>query len=253
MSKNYELLQQVEFGLGATNTFVPGERPVAAERIFPATSEALASVEPLVREEALKLVQRLFLAPEKPPSKAVLFAAIDGSIGCNWLCAVTAQLLAKNVSGSVCLVEGNFRTPSFPESLGLDRERGLVDSLRQEGSIRKFTAQVGQENCWLLSSGAPVQDSMVLLNSDRMKERFSEIRREFDYVVVNAPPLGAFADAMALGRLVDGVVLVLEANTTRREAALRITEGLRATNIPVLGAVLNNRTFPIPAAVYKRL
>jgi Mrp family chromosome partitioning ATPase len=94
---------------------------------------------------------------------------------------------------------------------------------------------------------------MVLLNSDRMKERFSEIRREFDYVVVNAPPLGAFADAMVLGRLVDGVVLVLEANTTRREAALRITEGLRATNIPVLGAVLNNRTFPIPAAVYKRL
>jgi Mrp family chromosome partitioning ATPase len=253
MSKNYELLQQVEFGLGAAPTFAAGGRSVAAEKVFPAASEALASVEPLVREEALKLVQRLFLAPEKPTSKAVLIAAIDESTGCNWLCAITAQLLAKNVPGSVCLVEGNFRTPSFSENLGVDCGRGLVDSLRQEGSIRKFATQIGPENFWLLSSGTPVQDSMALLNSDRMKDRFSEVRREFDYIVMNAPPLGAFADGMALGRLVDGVVLVLEANTTRREAALRITEGLRATSIPVLGAVLNNRTFPIPAAVYKRL
>jgi len=58
---------------------------------------------------------------------------------------------------------------------------------------------------------------------------------------------------MVLGRMVDGVVLVLEANSTRREVALRVTESLKAMNIPVLGAVLNNRTFPIPAAVYKRL
>jgi Mrp family chromosome partitioning ATPase len=98
-----------------------------------------------------------------------------------------------------------------------------------------------------------MQDSTILLNSDRMKERLNEIRKEFDYVVMNAPPLTAFADGMVLGRLLDGVVLVLDASTTRREAAVRVTESLRTTNIPILGAVLNNRTFPIPAAVYKRL
>jgi Mrp family chromosome partitioning ATPase len=86
-----------------------------------------------------------------------------------------------------------------------------------------------------------------------MRDRFQELRKEFDYIVMNAPPLNVYADGMVLGRLMDGVVVVLEANASRREAALRVTNSLRTTNIPILGAVLNNRTFPIPEAVYKRL
>jgi polysaccharide biosynthesis transport protein len=253
MSKNYELLQQAEFGLGATPAFTTEEQTATAENLAPATSQVLSCLDPVVREEALKLVQRLFLAPDKAAPKAVLFAAIDVNIGCNWLCAIAAKLLANSVSGSVCLVEGNFRTPSLPDTLGVTRDRGLVDSLRQHGSIKDFARPLEPGNLWLLSAGTAVQDSMLLLNSGRMKERFSELRSEFDYVVMNAPPLTAFADGMVLGRLVDGVVLVLEANATRREAAVRVTESLRTTNIPVLGAVFNNRTFPIPAAVYKRL
>jgi Mrp family chromosome partitioning ATPase len=251
MSKNYELLQQAEFGLGAAPTFTT---TVVAEEVAPAVpqTKALPSVEPTVREETLKLVQRVFLTPGSNAPKAVLFAAIDSSKGCNWLCTVAANLLAKSVSGSVCLVEGDVRRPALSDILGAECERGLVDSLQQDGPIRSFAKPIGPENLWLLSAGAAVQDSMAI-NSDRMKDRLREIRSEFEYVVMNAPPLNAFADGMVLGRLVDGVVLVLEANATRREAALRVTESLRATSIPLLGAVLNNRTFPIPAAVYKRI
>lgn len=253
MSKNYELLREAGFSLGTTPTFTTGENAVAAENVAQETSQVLSSLEPVVREEALKLVQRLFLSPDQTAPKAILFAAIDANMGCNWLCSITAKLLAKSVIGSVCLVEGNFRAPSFPDALGVDGKLGLVDSLRQDGSIRRFATQIGPENLWLLSSGAPVQDPMILLNSDRLKDRLNELRREFDYIVMNAPPLNTFADGMMLGRLVDGVVLVLEANATRREAALRVTNSLRTTKIAVLGAVLNNRTFPIPAALYKRL
>ena len=60
-------------------------------------------------------------------------------------------------------------------------------------------------------------------------------------------------EAIALGQIADGLVLVLEANATRRESALRIAETLRATQIRVLGAVLNKRTFPIPEGLYNRL
>ena len=48
-------------------------------------------------------------------------------------------------------------------------------------------------------------------------------------------------------------MLVLEANATRREAAFRVSEHLRASQIRVLGAVLNKRTFPIPESLYRRL
>lgn len=252
MSKNYELLQQAEFGLGAAPTFTTS---VVAEELAPAApqTKALPSLEPTVREETLKLVQRVFLTSGSAAPKVVLFAAIDSSKGCNWLCSVAANLLAKSVSGSVCLVEGDVRRPALSDMLGVECERSLVDSLQQDGPIRAFAKQVGPDNLWLLSAGAAVQDSIVLLNSDRMKNRLREIRSEFEYVVMNAPPLNAFADGMVLGRLVDGVVLVLEANATRRGTALRVTESLRTTSIPLLGAVLNNRTFPIPAAVYERI
>jgi protein-tyrosine kinase len=198
-------------------------------------------------------VQRLFLTPGQASQKAVMFAAIGSGNGCAWLCAIIAKLLAESVSGSVCLVEANFRAPSLPYVFGMDNHHGFADSLRQEGAIKGFAKQVGRDNLWLLSSGALGNDSLSLLNSDRMKERITELRTEFDYLLIDAPPLNTHADGMILGRLADGVVLVLEANTTRREAALRVTESLRTTRIPVLGAVLNNRTFPIPEALYRRL
>lgn len=253
MSKNYELLQQAGFGLGTARTSTREERSVAAESVRSGSSEILTSLDPVVREETLKLVQRLFLTSEEVAPKAVLFAPVDTNGECGWLCSVVAKLLAKSVTASVCLVEGNFRSPTLSDNFGVSLDRGLVDSLEQGGSIRQFARSIGPDNLWLLSAGATVQDSTILLNSDRLRDRLAELREEFNYLLINTPPLNAFADGMVLGRMVDGVVLVLGADTTRREAAVRVTEGLRNSRIPILGAVLNNRTFPIPAAVYKRL
>jgi Mrp family chromosome partitioning ATPase len=91
------------------------------------------------------------------------------------------------------------------------------------------------------------------LTSDNLKSRFAELRKEFDYVLVDAPPMSRYADAITLGQVTDGFVLVLEANATRREVALMAAENLRAAHIRILGAVLNKRTFPIPNALYKKL
>ena len=253
MSKNFELLQQAGFGFGTPRTSAEKARSVAKEYVVPGRSEVPTAFEPAVREEMLKLVQRLFLTPEEVAPKAVLFAPVDGGGGCGWLCSVAATLLAQSVSGSVCLAEGNFRYPSLSDHLGVDRDRGLVDSLEQGGSIKQFARSIGPDNLWLLSAGAAVQDSTILLKSDRLRDRLGELREEFDYLLINAPPLSVFADGMVLGRLVHGVILVLEEDATRRDSAVRVTEALRNSRIPVLGAVLNNRTFPIPAAVYKRL
>jgi receptor protein-tyrosine kinase len=253
MSNNYEFMQQMRIGLaGSTSARETTVRAVAKNKTS-IIAEIPAELPPAIRAESLQLVQRLFLTSEQTPPKAVVFAAIDSGNGCTRLCSITAQLLAENVSGSVCLVEGNFRTPSLPSLFGVQNHHGLFDCLRHEGAIREFAKEVGRDNLWLLSSGSQGTDCVSLLNCDRMKERIAELRSAFDYVLIDAPPLNSYADAMVFGRLTDGVVLVLEANATRREAAVRVTESLQATRIPVLGAVLNKRTFPIPSALYKRI
>jgi len=252
MSKD-EFMQRVGISLGGSASLRERAAGAAASNKTSTIAEILAEAPPAIREDSLKLVQRLFLTSEQTPPKAVAFAAIDSGNGCTRLCAITAQLLAENVSGSVCLVEGNFRTPSLPNLFGVDNHHGLADSLRQEGAIRGFAKQAGPDNVWLLSSGSLRKDSVNLLNCDRMKERIAELRSAFDYVLIDAPPLNSYSDAMVFGRLADGIVLVLEANATRREAAARVAERLQAARIPVLGAVLNKRTFPIPSALYKRI
>jgi Mrp family chromosome partitioning ATPase len=104
-----------------------------------------------------------------------------------------------------------------------------------------------------MSCGSLVVNSNNLLNSDRLRSRFRELRNEFDYVVVDAPPLTRYSDAIALGKVADGFVMVVEANATRREAAVRMSDILRASQIRILGAVLNKRTFPIPEPLYRCL
>lgn len=95
--------------------------------------------------------------------------------------------------------------------------------------------------------------SPALLNSDHLKFRLHELREEFNYIVVDAPALNLYADAVALGRIAEGLVVVVQADSTRRESALKALGSLRAANIETLGAVLNRRTFPIPDFLYRRL
>jgi Mrp family chromosome partitioning ATPase len=91
------------------------------------------------------------------------------------------------------------------------------------------------------------------LSAEWLDSRLKELRLEFDYTVLHAPPAGLCSEAALLGHLSDGVVLVLQANSTRRVAAQKVKQMLHASNVRLLGTVLNQRTFPIPEAIYKRL
>jgi polysaccharide biosynthesis transport protein len=72
---------------------------------------------------------------------------------------------------------------------------------------------------WLLSSGPIAADAANLLTSERMAARSADLRKAFDFVLVDAPALARYRDATALGKLSDGVVLVIEAGSTQRRAA----------------------------------
>ena len=197
-------------------------------------------------------MQQLFLNVAVSP-RAVIFAPIDAADGCGKLCAAVAEILAENVAASVCLVDANFRAPSLPSVFGAEGGPGLFDALRSSGAIRDFANRIRRDNFYVMGSGSRRNDPSSLLNSGQMKDRIAELRREFDYVLMAAPAMSIYLDAFVLGQQADGLVLVLEAHATRREAALRVANNLKDSKVQVLGAVLNNRTFPIPASVYRRI
>jgi Mrp family chromosome partitioning ATPase len=261
MSRNFEMMQQAAVERGTLSIPAP-------EIIFPDLEQDQANpkhtessvdhtelgLDQSAREEALKLVQRVFLAQTTDPlPHVVVFAGIDRGSGCSLICAEAARVLAANVPGPVCIVDANFRSPSLAQLFGVPNHRGLTNALLSDDPIVGFAKRLRPDNFWLLSSGALASDSPNLLYSGHLKTRFAELRKHFEYVLIDVSALNQYADATALGKIADGLVLVLEAHSTRRESALKGVETLQAAQIRVLGAVLNKRTFPIPESLYRRL
>jgi Mrp family chromosome partitioning ATPase len=248
MSKYYELIQ---------GTTIRDQAVLAqslAQAPYPIPGEAgKVSGEP-ASNMTLGLVQRIFLQTSQPPPRVVVFAAIDHGDGCSQIAASAAGSLAACApKTSVCLVDANFRSPALATMLGTTNYYGLTDALSEQCGIRYFVKPVCNETVWLLSSGPVGAASPNLLSTERMRERCTELRREFDFVIVDAPPMARYADAVGLAKLSDGVVLVLAAESTRREAARMAVVNLRSERIQVLAAVLNKRTYPIPELFYNRL
>ncbi|MGA7524238.1 MAG: CpsD/CapB family tyrosine-protein kinase [Acidobacteriaceae bacterium] len=250
MSRNFELMQQLETDSWLQTPGREGGKGSAREEdVTERRSASLPST-----DQVLRLVQRVFLPQTDDCPHVVVFSGVNHGEGCSQICASAADVLAKSVSGSVCLLEANFRTPTLPALFQTTNHHGLTNSLLTEGPIRSFAKPMRRDKkLWLLSSGELGTDSPNLLTSERMKLRIAELRSEFEFVLIDTPPMTPYGDTITIGPLTDGCVMVLEAESTRREPALMATEALRTAGIPILAAVLNNRTFPIPEKLYNHL
>ena len=212
-----------------------------------------ADLEAITREEEIKLVQRVFpgATPESP--RIALFAGLGKEAGCASTCARVAELLAARGEGPVCAVDANFQTPSLHKYFSVDNLKGLAEATVEPGPIQSFAQQIPEPDLWLIPSGNAAAQLRFPAMADGLRVRIEELREAFKYVVIHSGPLRLETSAMLLSRWTDGVVLVVEANATRRDAARRVKEMLDNANVRLLGVILNNRTFPIPDAIYRRL
>jgi protein-tyrosine kinase len=261
MSRNFELLQKIgrESSLYATVSTVetPLREIESIREIEPLPEKAPVGtrlkMEGTELEEITKLVQRVFVMAGNDGPRAVVFSGAESGNGCSWVCARVGEVLAGQVSGTVCLVDANFRNPGLSQQFEVENHEGLSDALRKREPIRHFAQPLSCPRLWLVASGSAAEDGLSLLASDRMKLLMSELRAEFDYVLVDTPSISANNDSAILGASMDGLVMVLKANSSRRESAKTAVQELRAAKVHVLGAVLNQRTFPIPQAIYEKL
>lgn len=208
--------------------------------------------EAIAQEEELKLVQRIFLADENSTQMA-LFSGFERNTGCASICIHAAEILAAQTEGSVCLVDVGFRAPSLHEYCAAQNERGLAEALAESIPIQEFAQQLSPANLWVIPAGQGAAQLNFPKVADRLRTRMEELRKAFRYVVIHSGSLWRDADAMLIGKWTDGVVLILEAHSTRRDTVRRIKESLAVANARVLGVVLNNRTYPIPETLYSRL
>ena len=244
MSKYFQMLRKID-GIPRVGGNVSGDA-------FP-TYEMRPLPDPhsLIREELLKLVQKLFLRSGDHPVKVVMFAGTECGSGCTSVCAGAAEALAAQVDGSVCVVDANLRFPALHHWFSADNQCGLTDAIAKREPICNFARRLQDSNLWFVTAGS--KSSAALPSICRVTERLTELRNVFSYVLIDVPPVIAYADGMQVAQLADGVVLVLASNASRKEAARRAKESLEFARVRILGAVLNKRTFPTPEFLYSRI
>jgi protein-tyrosine kinase len=207
-----------------------------------------------VDDEIAKLVQRVFVLPgtAKAPGAAA-FCAVEAGAGCSWICAQSGEALAAQAPGSVCVIDANLRGPSLHEYFELEVENGFTEAMRDSRPVSDFAKRIGKSSLWVMTAGAAERDLNRVLNPARLHARFSELRAQFDYLLIDTPAAGLFPDGVLLAQMADGVVLVIGSNSTRRESAKIVKDNFDAARVSVVGVVLNKRTFPMPEALYRRL
>ena len=199
-------------------------------------------------EQVRSLVRQVFLPGWPKPARQVVFCAVEeGDVA--GICLRVRPTLAAQIPGTVALVVTHLPSPDRPDAYGTPMPAFRPAGFRPlRDSARRISSHL-----WQVPREMFLGENEAGLSVEWLPGRLRELRLEFDYTVLHGPPAGVCSDAALLGYLSDGVILVLQANSTRRAAAQRAVQTLQATNARLLGSVLNGRTFPIPEGIYRRL
>jgi len=175
-----------------------------------------------------------------------MFCGVNRVSGCSTVCFRTAEILAAQKRGTVCLVDANLRAPSLHRHFRIENRAGFSDSLVKPESMQGLAQQIQGSKLWVVTSGTALDVSLPVC-SERLQSQILTLRTVFDYVLVDVAPVSLSWDAIMLGQLLEGTVLVIDSRSASREAARETKETLKAANIRILGAVVNDRA-PSPPA-----
>jgi capsular exopolysaccharide synthesis family protein len=138
----------------------------------------------------------------------------------------------------VVAVDADLRRPRLHQLFGLELGEGLIGALLEERTDGRLQPAL-MEGLKVLPAGKMLPNPAKWLGSRRMRKVLAELAEQVEVVLIDSPPVLSVADAAVLARAVDGVLLVLEAGHTRREAARRAVESLRQVGANLMGVVLN--------------
>jgi capsular exopolysaccharide synthesis family protein len=146
-----------------------------------------------------------------------------------------ALTLSESYDRRVLLIDADLRRPSVHEVFGIPNTTGLSDGLRSDSSELSLVQL--SKRLTVLAAGRPDSNPMAKLTSERMRALLEESAREFDWVLLDAPPVGIMPDANLVARLTQGVIFVVGAGSTPHRLVERAVTDIGRESI--VGVVLN--------------
>ena len=183
------------------------------------------------------------------PVNTILVVAVDASVEKSAAVANLAVVMAQS-GDRVILVDGDLRRPQQHELFDLSNQAGLTAWLQTGGQPPLQNS--GVDGLQVMTAGPATGNPVGLLGAKRLAERLAELRAVADYVLVDAPPVLSVTDAALWASQVDGVVLLVNAGSTKRDQAQRAKSVLEGVQAHILGAVLLNAEKAVVMTGYER-
>ncbi len=176
--------------------------------------------------------------PGHPPQVILIASSLPGE-GKTTVAVNLALELAQQ--GTTCLIDADLRRPTIARAFNLNGAAGLREYLANSAMLETITLAVNQvPNLAVIPAGGGSAQSGAILGIEKMKTAISQLRSQFQFILVDSPPILAYSDGRALSAIVDAVVFVSRANLVTRGALVRSMELLAEVHsAPVLEIVLN--------------
>jgi hypothetical protein len=232
-----------DVGMSSTVGLLGSLGRVAASTKMRATERTGAAesswVEDFAAEQTRGLVRQVFFPGWPRPARQVVFSGVDDADGVAQVCLRVAQELARQIPAKVCVVQADRDRLGGIDWHALMERIPCVDS---EGVAWKDVpgCRIAQ-NLWAITAEEFLGASQGEISVFLVRDRLAALRRDFEYAVINAAPALHHGETALLGQAADGVVLVLNANETRRVSALKAKAVLGTANARLVGTVLNRR------------
>lgn len=178
-----------------------------------------------------------FASVDNPVHSIVVTSSIPNE-GKTTIATNLAQALASG-GKAVLIVECDMRRRSLATALGTHARNGIYAVLSGQVELDDAVVRTSTRNVWFLDAEPHIPNPVDILGSKRFHSFIESLKDEYDYVVLDTPPLSAFIDAAVLGSIADGALLVVRRNFVRREEVLSSYEQLKKAEANVLGTVLN--------------
>jgi capsular exopolysaccharide synthesis family protein len=221
---------------GASRRGLPGTR--SKEKF----SELATIVQPhsVVSEAYRALRTSILLSTSKHPPRTILITSGQPREGKTTTALNLAITLAQR-GDRVVLIDSDLRRPRIHRAFRLSNDTGLSTYLAGTTLLAELPRAVHDiPNLFVITSGPTPPNPAELLSSGPMETLFAELRRQFDFVVMDSPPAITVADSMILAAQADGVILVLHGGVTTRESLRHVHKLMASVNARTVGAVLNN-------------
>ena len=171
------------------------------------------------------------------------------------------QIQAKNKNSQenfqlkhgVLLIDCQMHNPSLHHKFGLQQSGGIFEVLENELPSDKLVKSIEASALKIVTTGNYKEFHLAQNHLEKFKSLLGNAKKRVRFIFIDLPPVLAYSECVSLGRLCDGIVLVLQAGNSRWEVLQEARRHLERADIPILGGVVNRREYVIPSWVYRNI